>query len=39
MNVKSDLTQTYDQYNIKVDQNEAAKYGLSAAHYDDPQSK
>ncbi|RIM86504.1 efflux RND transporter permease subunit [Staphylococcus xylosus] len=30
-NVKSDLTQTYDQYNIKVDQNEAAKYGLSAA--------
>ncbi|MDW8565628.1 efflux RND transporter permease subunit [Staphylococcus shinii] len=30
-NVKSDLTQTYDQYNIKVDQNEAAKYGLSAS--------
>lgn len=30
-NVKSDLTQTYDQYNIKVEQNKAAKYGLSAA--------
>ncbi|NWK83288.1 efflux RND transporter permease subunit [Staphylococcus sp. GSSP0090] len=30
-NVKSDLTQTYDQYNIKIDQNKAASYGLSAS--------
>lgn len=30
-NVKSDLSQTYEQYNIKVDQNKAASYGLSAS--------
>ncbi|PHK50223.1 efflux RND transporter permease subunit [Staphylococcus edaphicus] len=30
-NVKSDLTQTYDQYNVKIDQNKAASYGLSAS--------
>lgn len=30
-NVKSDLTQTYDQYNVKVNQNKAAEYGLSAS--------
>ncbi|PWG67208.1 hypothetical protein DEM28_29760, partial [Enterobacter mori] len=30
-NVKSDLSQTYDQYNIKVDQNKASNYGLSAS--------
>ena len=30
-NVKSDLSQTYEQYNIKVDQNEASSYGLSAS--------
>ncbi|MCG1099075.1 efflux RND transporter permease subunit [Staphylococcus epidermidis] len=30
-NVKSDLSQTYDQYEIKVDQNKAADNGISAA--------
>src|SRR5699024_5172830 len=30
-NVKSDLSQTYEQYNIKVDQNKASNYGLSAS--------
>lgn len=30
-NVKSDLTQTYDQYEIKVDQNKAADNGISAS--------
>lgn len=30
-NVKSDLSQTYEQYNIKVDQNKASSYGLSAS--------
>lgn len=30
-NVKSDLTQTYEQFNIKVDQNKASSYGLSAS--------
>lgn len=30
-NVKSDLTKTYEQYNIKVDQNKASNYGLSAS--------
>lgn len=30
-NVKSDLLQTYDQYEIKVDQNKAADNGISAA--------
>mgnify|MGYP002656262621 FL=1 len=30
-NVKSDLSQTYEQYNIKVDQNKASGYGLSAS--------
>lgn len=29
-NVKSDLSQTYDQYEIKVDQNKAADNGISA---------
>ena len=30
-NIKSDLTQTYDQYEIKVDQNKAADNGISAS--------
>ncbi len=30
-NVKSDLSQTYDQYEIKVDQNKAAENGISAS--------
>lgn len=30
-NVKSDLSQTYDQYEIKIDQNKAADNGISAA--------
>ncbi|MCG2291874.1 efflux RND transporter permease subunit [Staphylococcus epidermidis] len=30
-NVKSDLSQTYDQYEIKVDQNKAEDNGISAA--------
>ncbi|MDM7882365.1 efflux RND transporter permease subunit [Staphylococcus borealis] len=30
-NVKSDLSQTYDQYEIKVDQNKATEKGISAA--------
>ncbi len=30
-NVKSDLSQIYEQYNIKVDQNKASSYGLSAS--------
>lgn len=30
-NVKSDLSQTYDQYEIKVDQNKAADNGISAS--------
>ena len=30
-NVKSDLTQTYDQYEIKVDQNKAADNDISAS--------
>ncbi|MEB2861331.1 efflux RND transporter permease subunit [Staphylococcus sp. GCP4] len=30
-NVKSDLSQTYDQYEIKVDQNKAADNGISVA--------
>lgn len=30
-NVKSDLSQTYDQFEIKVDQNKAADNGISAA--------
>lgn len=29
-NVKSDLSQTYDQYEIKVDQNKATDKGISA---------
>lgn len=29
-NVKSDLSQTYDQYEIKVDQNKATEKGISA---------
>lgn len=28
-NVKSDLSQTYDQYEIKVDQNKATEKGIS----------
>ena len=31
VNVKSDLSQTYDQYEIKVDQNKAADNGISAS--------
>lgn len=30
-NVKSDLTETYDQYDLKVDHNKASQYGLSAS--------
>ncbi|UMT80294.1 efflux RND transporter permease subunit [Staphylococcus roterodami] len=30
-NVKSDLSQTYDQFEIKVDQNKAAENGISAS--------
>lgn len=30
-NVKSDLSQTYDQYEVKVDQNKAADNGISAS--------
>lgn len=30
-NVKSDLSQTYEQYEIKVDQNKAAQNGISAS--------
>ncbi|WP_256089983.1 efflux RND transporter permease subunit, partial [Staphylococcus aureus] len=30
-NVQSDLSQTYDQYEIKVDQNKAAENGISAS--------
>ena len=30
-NVKSDLTETYGQYNVKVDQNKASENGLSAS--------
>ncbi|EHJ09014.1 efflux RND transporter permease subunit [Staphylococcus simiae] len=30
-NVKSDLSQTYDQYEVKVNQNKAAQNGISAA--------
>ena len=30
-NVKSDLTETYEQYNVKVDQNKASENGLSAS--------
>lgn len=30
-NVKSDLSQTYEQYNIKVDHNKAAKQGITAS--------
>lgn len=30
VNVKSDLSQTYDQYEIKVDQNKATENGISA---------
>ena len=29
-NVKSDLSQTYDRYEIKVDQNKATEKGISA---------
>ncbi|MCG3399377.1 efflux RND transporter permease subunit [Staphylococcus massiliensis] len=29
-NVKSDLSETYDQYKVKVDQEKAAQFGLSA---------
>lgn len=30
-NVKSDLTETYEQYNVKVNQNKASENGLSAS--------
>lgn len=30
-NVKSDLSQTYDQFEIKIDQNKAAENGISAS--------
>ena len=34
-NVKSDLSQTYDQYEIKVDQNKAADNGICCTTCDE----